>query len=158
MHNKASTVLAVAVMVLSGWGTISALEWPWKAKLFPLVIGIPLFCLATAELLWVLLGSSPTVAAADFKLSDHVPRDVARRRTALAAGWIVGFFALVLLVGFPLAVPLLVFLYLKLQGKEGWIFSVVFTAVVWGAFYGLFDLLLHLHFPAGLLQQWLGLV
>jgi hypothetical protein len=33
----------------------------------------------------------------------------------------------------------------------------VFTAVVWGFFYGLFDRLLHLPFPQGWLLEWSGL-
>ena len=41
------------------------------------------------------------------------------------------------------------FLYLRLHSRESWLFSIVFTVAVWAAFYGLFDLLLHLAFPAG---------
>jgi hypothetical protein len=48
-------------------------------------------------------------------------------------------------------------LYLKLQGREGWVVSLALTAAVWGVFYGLFDRLLHLPFPAGWVQQWLGI-
>src|SRR2546430_8684278 len=96
-----SLALALAIMALSAWGVYSALDWPWKAKLFPLVIGIPLFCLATAEALWAFFGKRDAAAAADFKLSEGLPRDVALRRTALAAAWIVGFFILVVLAGFP---------------------------------------------------------
>ena len=157
MHNRASLGLAVAIMVLAGWGTLSALAWPWKAKLFPLVIGIPLFCLAAAEALWIVFGNrSERQAAADFQLSTDQAPEVARRRTLVAAAWTVGFFVLIVLVGFQIAVPVLVFAYLKLQGKEGWIFTTVFTAAVWGFFYGLFDLLLHLPFPPGVLLEWLG--
>ena len=61
-----------------------------------------------------------------------------------------------MLVGFQIAVPLLVFLYLRLQGKESWLFTLVFTAAVWACFYGLFDLLLHLHFPDGWLFSGFG--
>ena len=156
MHSRTSLALALAIMALSAWGTYSALEWPWKAKLFPLVIGIPLFFLALAEALWVIFGKQDAAEAADFKLSQDQPPEVARRRTALAAAWIVGFFALIVLLGFQIAVPLLVFVYLKLQGKEGWLFSIVFTAAVWACFYGLFDLLLHLHFPEGWLFSGFG--
>ena len=155
MHNKASLGLSVAVMLLSAWGIFSAWSWPTKAALFPLVISVPLFLLAAAEVLWVLLGSAQS-AASDFKLSDHLPPGVAMRRTALAAGWVLGFFAAIALLGFGIAVPLFVFAYLRVQGKEGWIFTAVFTAAVWGFFYGLFDLLLHLPFPAGLVQSALG--
>src|SRR5437763_17182878 len=121
-------------MVLAGWGTLSALAWPWKAKLFPLVIGIPLFCLATAEALWVIFGKEDAAAASDFKLSEGLERNVVLRRTALAAAWMIGFFALIVLVGFSIAVPVWVFVYLKLQGKEGWLLNVVFYVGVWAWF------------------------
>ena len=152
MHSRSSLALSLAVMVVSGAGTIAALDWPLKAKLFPMVIGIPLFCLAAAEVAWILLSKTPEEKAPE----GEVPPEVARRRSLLGVGWILGLLASVVLLGFPIAVPLFVFLYLKLQGREGWIFTVVFTAAVWGVFYGLFDLLLHLPFPAGWLFAWPG--
>lgn len=157
MHSKASLGLGLGVMALSAWGVASALAWPWKAALFPLVIGIPLFCLATAEVLWVLLGSAATTEAVDFQLSRHLPQNVVLRRTVLAIGWILGFFAAILLLGFPLAVPLFVFLYLKIQGRERWTLSLIFTLVVWALFYALFERLLHLPFPRGWILVWIGL-
>ena len=148
MANRASLGLAIVILVVSGLGIWSALAWPLKAKLFPLVIGIPLFCLALAEILWVLLAKQ---TSDDSRLSADQPNDVALRRTLIAAGWAIGFFVAIVLVGFQLAVPLLLFAYIRLQGKESWLFTIVFTAAVWAFFYGLFDLLLHLPFPAGVL-------
>lgn len=156
MPNRASLGLALAIMAVSGWGVYSALDWPLKAKLFPLVIGIPLFCLAAAELMWAVFGKDEAGKAADFKLSEGQPRDVVVRRTLLAAGWAIGFFVAIVLLGFLVAVPLLVFLYIRLQGRESWLFTIVFTAAVWGCFYGLFDLLLHLPFPPGVIFSWFG--
>jgi Tripartite tricarboxylate transporter TctB family len=156
VHRNASLALSVLIMLTSGYGIFAASAWPWKAALFPLVIGIPLFCLAAAEALWSLLGSAPAQAgeAKDFQLS--IGTETARR-TLVAAGWILGFFAAILLLGFPIAVPLFVFLYLKLQGREGWLVCILMTAAIWGVFYGLFDALLHLPFPQGWLLGWLGL-
>ena len=156
MPNKASLVLSGLIMLLSLWGIVSAWGWPAKAALFPLVISIPLFFLAAAEALWVLFGSAAQSAASDFKLSDNLPQSVALRRTLLAAGWILGFFFAILLLGFLVAVPVFVLLYLRLQGKQGWLFSVLFTLAVFAFFYGLFDLLLHLPFPPGVLLSWVG--
>src|SRR3954470_21572563 len=99
MPSRASLALSLAVMVLAGWGVYSAWSWPAKAALFPLVISIPLFFLAAAEVVWILLGSAAQ-GASDFKLSDHLPRAVALRRTAIAAGWILAFFAAIVLFGF----------------------------------------------------------
>lgn len=160
MHSKASLGLALGIMVVSGYGVIAAWAWPWKAALFPLVIGVPVFCLATAEALWVLLGridpGGERGDTKDFQISRDLPDKEILKRTATATGWIVGFFAAIVLLGFPVAVPLFVFLYLKLQGKEGWLFSAVFTAAVWLFFYGLFDRLLHLPFADGWLLTWFG--
>jgi hypothetical protein len=69
----------------------------------------------------------------------------------------IAFLALIVLLGFPIAVAVFMLVYLKVQAKEGWLFSIVLTAAVWGAFYGLFDMMLHLPFPAGWLLEWLGL-
>ncbi len=155
MHNKASLALGVVVMLVSAWGVISAWGWPAKAALFPLVICVPLFFLAGAEVLWSLFGAAAH-SASDFKLSDHLPQSVALRRTAVAVAWILGFFFGILLLGFLLAVPVFVLAYLRIQGKRGWVFSAVFTAVVWSCFFGLFDLLLHLPFPPGWIPSLFG--
>jgi len=149
MHNKASLALSAAIMACSGFAVYAASGWPWKAALFPIAIGIPVFCLAAAEVVWSLVGSAGPERAMDFEMSTDVPAPVAARRTALTVGWMVGFFAAIALIGFPYAVPLFVFLYLRLQGREGWMFSVLFSAAVWGFFYLVFDRLLHLPFPAG---------
>ena len=154
MHKKASLALSALIMIVSGYGVVAATAWPWKAALFPLVIGIPLFALAAAEALWTLFGTDPANdEARDFQLS--MGKDTLRR-TLTAAGWIFAFFAAIVLLGFPIAVPLFVFLYLKLQGREGWGISIAITLGTWAVFYGLFDLLLHLPFPAGWLFEWFG--
>ncbi len=157
MHNKASLALGLGIMIISAWAVVSAMHWPWKAALFPLVLGIPVFCMAAAEVLWTLFGSTTRGEVMDFQLSSHLPDKVTRSRMLVAIGWMLGLFVAVVLLGFPIAVPLFVFLYVKLQGREGWRLSLVFTLVVWGIFYGLFDRLLHLPFPAGWIQTWAGL-
>jgi len=154
MHRKASLALSILLMIVSGYGVIAATAWPLKAALFPLVIGVPLFCLAAAEALWTLFGTDPANGEVrDFQLS--IGKDTLRR-TLVAAGWIFAFFAAIVLLGFPISVPLFVFLYLKLQGREGWGISIAITLGTWAVFYGLFDLLLHLPFPAGWLFAWFG--
>jgi hypothetical protein len=143
MHKSASIGLAVVVMLASGYAVFAASAWPWKAALFPLVIGIPLFCLAATELLWALFGAAE-------KAEAPLPGDAAAARRVLrTAGWMLGFFAAIVLLGFPIAVPLFVFLYLKLEGGEGWGMSIALTLAVGALFHGLFDALLHLPFPSG---------
>ena len=153
MHKTASLGLSVAIMLMAGYGLFAASAWPWKAALFPLAIGIPLFALAATEALWTLFGQEAAKSEIEVALTTD---PAARRRVLVVAGWILGFFAAFMLLGFPIAVPLFLFLYLKLQGGEGWGLSIVIAAVVTAVFYGLFDALLHLPFPAGWLFSSLG--
>jgi putative tricarboxylic transport membrane protein len=155
MPRSASLGLSLVIMLVAGYGIFAASGWPAKAALFPLAIGIPLFALAAAEALWTLVGAPPAKeAAADLETAAEPG---ARRRVGIAAAWILGFFLAVVLLGFPLAIPLFLLLYLKLQGGEGWALSIGVTLVVSAAFYGLFDALLHLPFQSGWLFSWLGL-
>lgn len=150
-------ILGIGLMLLSGAAVVIALDWPWKAKLFPLAIGIPVFCMAAAEVIWGLLDPAARSEAMEFKLSEHASEKTTTARTLLAVAWMTGFFAAIALLGFSIAIPILVVLYLKLQGREGWGMTVVFSLAVWAVFYVVFDRLLHLPFPAGLMQEWLGL-
>jgi hypothetical protein len=156
MHSRASLALALGIMAVSGYAVIAAWSWPWKAALFPLAIGIPVFVLSAAEAAWVLFGTTERGEVQDFQLARDIPEREVVRRSAAAAAWIVGFFAAILLLGFAIAVPLFAFLWLKVQARESWVSCAVFTAGIWGFFYGLFDRLLHLPFPAGWALSWLS--
>jgi hypothetical protein len=158
MNNKASFVLGVSIMALSAWAVAGALHWPWKAALFPLAIGIPVFCLAAAEVVWALVTAARGTRPGDVQPAEPVVDDAGTTtRTLVAIGWMLGFFAAIALLSFPIAVPLFVFLYVKLQGREPLVWSLVFTVAVAAIFYGLFDRVLHLPFPGGWIQTWAGL-
>ena len=152
MHNRSSLILSLGIMAVSAYAALGALAWPLKTALFPLVISIPLFCLAAAEAVAVVLSGPRFGMTKDFQRPPaEVPGTLAARRSLIAIGWILGFFALIVLSGFLVAVPVFLLAYLKVQAKEGWLFSIVFTAVVWVVFWGLFDYLLHLPFASGVL-------
>jgi hypothetical protein len=119
---------------------ITALRWPSKAALFPLVMGIPLLVLALVQMVIDWRGVS---------VPPDAPRDTRAAVNVLA--WMAGFIALVFLLGFPLAVPLFIFGYLVIAGGERWFLSIALALIAWGAFYLLFQKLLHFPFDAGLL-------
>ena len=66
---------------------------------------------------------------------------------------IIGFFLFILFFGFSIAVPLFVFLYIKLYGKEKWVISVTMAVMSWFFFYGLFVWLLDTPFEEGLVLK-----
>ncbi len=140
---------------------ITAIKWPFKTALFPLVIGISVFLMSVAELLLSLIegeGKAKKGPAVDFKLSEGMDKAVALRRTWVAFGWIVGFFLLILCLGFSIAVPLYVFSYMKIYGKEKWGISIFMSVLAWVFFYGLFIRLLNTPMMEGWLFRGLRLI
>jgi hypothetical protein len=71
--------------------------------------------------------------------------------------WILGSFAAIWLLGFAVAVPLTILLYLKAGAQERWPISIVLALLGWLSFYGIFEYLLHVPFPRGLLLDWLDI-
>jgi hypothetical protein len=141
--------------LLAGWALLQTLDWPIKTALYPRAVGIPLLVLAVAETVLSLRRNDEPDAreAIDTVVSTDVPAHTASRRTAAIAGWMIGFYVAIVLVGFPRAVPVFVFAYLRLYAKESWILSLVLAAVAWLGFILLFIRLLHLPFADGVLWR-----
>jgi len=133
---------SLALAAVAAYAVYAALRWPPKAALFPLTMGIPLLVLALAQTLAEL--RDPTTPA-------EPPG--ARGRTFTVFAWMATFIALVLLAGFPIAVPLFVFSYLVMESREGWGLSLALAAAAWGMFHLLFERLLHFPFEAGLITS-----
>ncbi len=147
--------LALGVAVVAGYALYAAMDWPFRTALFPKMIGVPLLLLALVEMGWSAFGAEKQREghAVDFELTTDIDPAVARQRTLAIIGWVFGFFVLILLVSFPVGVPLFVLLYLKLAGKESWGLALVLTVLSWLLMKGLFDRLLHIPFPQGWIQS-----
>ncbi len=159
MRFRGRALFSLFLAAVAAYAVVAARGWPFKAALFPTVMGIPLFVIAIVQFFLDLRGKTETADGppVDVEFSVEVPEEVARQRTFTIFAWISGFILLVLLVGFPLAVPIFIFSYLILHGSAGWWLSLALTAIAWGFFHGLFERLLRLPFDAGLVQTWLGL-
>jgi Tripartite tricarboxylate transporter TctB family len=156
---RGSILFCVFLIVIAVGSIVLARGWVIKASLFPLSVGIPLLVLATIQLLIVLFGQpeSGESDAMDIDFATDVPVELVRRRVLGVFAWIVGFIAMVYFLGFPLTVPLFIFLYLKFQSDVGWLPTIVTAAVTWVCFHLLFESLVHIQFEAGALQTWLGM-
>ena len=127
MKRAWQAVFSFFIMGVGIWVVAAARGWPWKAALFPVVIGIPIIVLAGLEGILTLRGSDGKERghAVDMQLTEDISPALMRQRTLRAFAWLFGFFGIILVVGFPLAVPLFVFLYLTLEAREGWLLSCV---------------------------------
>lgn len=159
MRITGKAVMDFCIMLIGGGVVITSLQWPFKTALFPIVVGIPVLIFAAIDLCINLFGKNTEKdAGIDFKLSKGSDEKLQTRRTLAIFAWIIGLFLLVLLVGFPIAVPLFLFLFLKIYGKEGWIITIISTAIAWGVFYALFVRLLNVPFADGWFQNLLRMV
>lgn len=140
MRASGAAVFSASLAAAAAYAVLTALRWPPKAALFPLVMGIPLLVLALAQM---------AIDLRDPQRPQGPPNGGLAALGILAS--MAGFIALALLIGFPLAVPLLIFGYLRIAGREPWPLSIALAAAAWGIFHLLFQRLLHLPFEAGLL-------
>lgn len=139
-------------------------EWRMQARLYPWAVGIPMLILAAIQVILDLKGvkskestdgAPPTPM--DFQFTQDVEPELAKKRAITMFAWLFGFLVAVVLVGFSIAIPLMMFTYMKFQGKESWGLSLVLTVIAFVFYYALFVKVLNLPFPEGLLQSWFGL-
>ena len=150
---------ALVLMAVFAYATITALNYPEGAKLFPLAIAIPSLVLAVV-LAFISLRSRGTTVAPQPPDPDEDPTltpEERTRRTAAIALWILGIFAAVYLLGFLVAIPISAAAYLRFAARESWVTSGAVAAVCWALVFGVFDRLLHLPLPAGELLRTFGI-
>ena len=142
------TIVIIVMLALALW---QSRNFGFRAGLFPWVIGIPTLILAIGQLFRDLASRKAKTGAEGFDPHAQVDPKLAWQRTIAIAIWIIGCFLAIWIFGFSIAVPLVIFLYLKVGSKESWAISVTVTVCVWLFFWGLFEKLLNVPFPEGLL-------
>ena len=148
----AFTVCVIVLLALALW---QSRNFGVRAGLFPWAIGTPTLLLALFQLAKDLKGRKKVSGPAfEAEGAVEVSPAVATRRTLTILGWTVGFFLAIWLLGFSYAVPLTMVLYLKLAGREKWPITAIMTVCTWGFFYFLFQQILNVPFPDGLIFDW----
>jgi hypothetical protein len=131
----------------------SAKDWPPVVRLFPWSIGFPMLIITLA----LAVGELRSAAKAKRLETDAMPgpstaevdASLVRTRAVVTFCWIFGTLLAIWILGFFIALPLVVFLYLKAQSGEGWTLSLALAGACWLMLAGVFDRVLHLPFPKG---------
>jgi putative tricarboxylic transport membrane protein len=144
-HFGAAALFTVTIIIVLAAALWQSRNFGYRAGLFPWVIGTPTLILAFFQLGRDLLGKQKDHAAHEID-----PR-VVRWRTLSIIGWTVGCFVAIWLLGFSYAVPLTIFVYLRFAGGESWKMTVIVTFCAWLFFWVLFERMLNVPFPEGLL-------
>ena len=147
-----AALFTVVVAILLAVALFQSRNFGYRAGLFPWAIGIPTLLLALVQLGKDTLGrEKPKGALAAWEVAIAVPPEVARQRTVSIIIWTIGFFIAIWLLGFSYSIPVAMLLYLKLAGKEKWPMTIIITFFTWLFVYGLFERILSIPFPEGLL-------
>jgi hypothetical protein len=129
-----------------------AKDWPIRASIVILLLGSIGVVLVLVQLvldLKALRGEGPQPERPTYEVTalEHQGRWGSLEIWA----WLWGLFAAIHLIGFPIALPLFVFLYAKIYGAR-WATACILTAGTWGFLYGVFEQVLHVPWPKALLQ------
>lgn len=174
--NPIGSVLTVIMVVLFAFILIDGAGQPIQARLFPMTVGIVGLTLSIIQLLKEIVvlvkrgrahavegyteepeaDSSDPSGASDFAITAEEKTKIGRLRAAEQFLWLGGLLLALWLIGFHVAVPLMVGLYL-LRHRESWIIIGGVSAGVAVVVWAVFDNLLNLPFPTGILVRMLGL-
>jgi hypothetical protein len=146
------TATSAAMVALFGAMVIAALGFPPEGRLLPWVVGIPGLVLTAAQLVVDAAARRRTVPAAGAEEGGAPP---AARRDVAMFGWLFGFFAALLALGFLIGGPLALGAWLRFAARERWTVALLGAAAGWAVLYGAFERLLDLALFEGFLPRWL---
>jgi hypothetical protein len=159
------------MIVLIGSAVVVALQWDFSAKIVPLVVGTVALCAATLSLFNEMC-RKPAAAAAE-GLVEHAQHEVGEKihmdltsdtghlpvreivmRAALFFGYLIGFMAVMAVIGLIPTVGLFVVFFMRYEAKERWTlvipYAVVLVLFIWLAF----DYFMAIPWPPTLIGQW----
>jgi len=141
--------LAAAIF---GW------EWPNIAKIMPVyVAAIPGLILVVLQLYrdataWEQRGNRASGGIDMDEVSEvNLDRKTELQRTLTFFAWFIGGALGIWLLGLTYSLPLLVFLYALVEGKEKWITALIMALCTYALVWGLFEYMLETRWPPGLL-------
>ena len=146
------TLFFLIVFVL---GVVFGWDWPDIAKIMPVyVAAIPGIILVSVQLYREATGWQGRPGSAGGMDMDEVSdvqldRQTELRRTLEYFAWFIGGALAIWLLGLVIALPLLVFLYALVEGKEKWYVAVIAAVCTYGLVWGLFEYMLETRWPRG---------
>jgi hypothetical protein len=141
------TLFIGAVMAGALW---VARPWPIRASIGILVLGSLGVLLAVWQLVLELRRKNGALERSP--LESPVAEAENKWGNVEIWSWIVGFYLLIVLIGFMITVPIFVLAYSKFYGAR-WALSIMLSAIAWSFVYGVFEKILHVPWPTPLLQS-----
>lgn len=144
------TLFVGAVMASALW---IARDWPIRASIGVYALG----GIGVVLAIWQIVLDAKRAEGPQARSQFELPTAEAESRwgTVEIWSWIIGFYLLIVTVGFPIAVPLFVLAYSKCYGAS-WRLGVALSSIAWGFVYGVFEKILHVPWPTPLISSLFG--
>ena len=146
MKKKEGIIFAALLVCLVGAALVSSFSYNPKTRMVPVLVGCVSLILSIIIFLGEIFPQFRQVFEVDlFTRNKIVARETSMGRwdekkgLSIAIFWVMLFAVLLFLVGFNIAVPVCVLVYVKLFGKQNWPVSLSVTALIWVFIYGLFQ-------------------
>jgi small-conductance mechanosensitive channel len=147
---RGNLIFTIALLLVSILLLRATLPYPFKAKLFPLII------LITVLILLIIQIVREVVALRVKGATEKKRANSFRSKHLTILFWMVGTVLMLWVLGFMGTVILLPFLYLRFE-KESWLLSITLSLGCGVFFYGLFGYLLKMPlYPGMILERVLG--
>lgn len=151
------SIFTLFLIVVFAYILFEVSDRPTQVKMFPIVISVIALALLTVQLIRELVPSAKKDEAsiADIDFTEEESTAAGKRRALEMFAWLFGFVVFLWLVGFNIAVPVMIFLFL-LRHREGLAVTILLPLGAFLVTWGGFDQLLNLPFPPGMIFEWLG--
>ena len=166
-----SQLFTMFMIALIGGAVIAALRWDFSAKIVPLVVGTVALS-AAALSLFNEMCRKPAAPAAE-GLAQHAQHEVAEKihmdlvsdtghlpvreiaaRAALFFGYLIGFMAVMAVIGLIPTAGLFVVFFMRYEAKERWTLVLPYAAVLVLFIFLAFDYFMAVPWPPALIGQW----
>ena len=166
-----SQLFTMFMIALIGAAMAMALRWDFSAKIVPLIVGT-VALLAAGLSLFNEMCRKPEIAApkglaaqaqqeVEQKIHMDLTSDTAHlpvREIVLGGcrffGYLIGFMAVMWLIGLIPTVALFVLIFMRLEGSERWTLVIPYATILVLAIYIVFDFFMSVPWPPTLLGQW----
>jgi len=143
---RGNLIFTIALLLVSILLLRATLAYPFKAKLFPLIILITVLILLMIQIV------REVVALRVKGATEKKRADSFRSKHLTILFWMVGTVLMLWVLGFMGTVILLPFLYLRFE-KESWLLSITLSLGCGVFFYGLFGYLLRMPLYPGMILE-----
>lgn len=153
------SLLTLTLIAMFAYVVFASSDMPIQAKLYPWTIGLIALTMLAYQLVREILPSAQRNSretGVDFDFTDEEASPEGKRRAVELFGWLYGFAALLWLIGYYLAIPLMVLAYM-VRHRETRIVTIALPLGAGTVTWVIFGYFLHLPFPPGVLLELAGL-